>query len=110
MEPFSFWISLLTIAIVFGALQGLCAYLVLLERRIAAWVQDRVGPNRVGPFGLLQPIADGLKFILKEQIVPDKVDKVLYFLAPAIGLSTALLAFCVVPFGATSDNPEDYQF
>ena len=53
-----------------GVIQGTCAYLILLERKIAAWAQDRIGPNRVGPFGLLQPIADGLKFLLKEEIIP----------------------------------------
>lgn len=110
MEPFNFWISLLTIAVVFGVIQGICAYQILLERKLSAWLQDRVGPNRVGPFGLLQPIADGIKFVLKEQVVPDHVDKVLYFLAPAIGLVTAMLAFAVVPFGPTSNDPSAYQF
>lgn len=86
---------------------GICAYLIFLERKIAAWTQDRIGPNRVGPWGLLQSIADGLKFLLKEQIVPSYVDKVLYFLAPGIGVGCALLAIAVVPFGATSTNPAD---
>ncbi|HQR44323.1 MAG TPA: NADH-quinone oxidoreductase subunit H, partial [Gemmatales bacterium] len=58
---------------------GICAYLIFLERKIAAWTQDRIGPNRVGPWGLLQSIADGLKFLLKEQIVPSYVNRVLYF-------------------------------
>jgi NADH-quinone oxidoreductase subunit H len=77
----------------------------LLERKIAAWVQDRIGPNRVGPLGLLQPIADGIKFLLKEQVIPSHVDKVFYLLAPAIAVSTALFAFVVVPFGQTTPPP-----
>ncbi len=86
---------------------GICAYLIFLERKIAAWTQDRIGPNRVGPWGLLQSIADGLKFLLKEQIVPSYVNKVLYFVAPGIGVGCALLGLAVVPFGATSINPVD---
>lgn len=96
-------IALLVLLIV----PGICAYLIFLERKIAAWTQDRIGPNRVGPWGLLQSIADGLKFLLKEQIVPSYVNKVLYFLAPGIGVGCALLGLAVVPFGATSLNPGD---
>jgi NADH-quinone oxidoreductase subunit H len=89
---------------------GICAYLIFLERKIAAWTQDRIGPNRVGPWGLLQSIADGLKFLLKEQIVPSYVNKVLYFVAPGIGVGCALLGLAVVPFGATNSvNPADPQ-
>ncbi|NIT56415.1 MAG: NADH-quinone oxidoreductase subunit NuoH [Aliifodinibius sp.] len=73
--------------------------LTLAERKISAWIQDRHGPNRVGPKGLLQPIADGLKFFLKEDIIPSHVDKLLYFLAPAIALVPALMTFAIVPFG-----------
>jgi NADH-quinone oxidoreductase subunit H len=99
---FDFWIALLFCVIALGALQGLCAYLSLLERKMAAWVQDRIGPNRVGPLGLLQPIADGVKFLLKEQVIPSHVDKIFYFAGPAIAVSTALFAFVVVPFGQTT--------
>jgi NADH-quinone oxidoreductase subunit H len=77
-----------------------------VERKIAAYVQDRIGPNRVGPWGLLQPIADGLKFILKEDVVPTNVNKLLYIVAPAVAVSTALLAIVVVPFGATTPPPQ----
>jgi NADH-quinone oxidoreductase subunit H len=102
---FSLLATILTIAVVVGAILGTCAYLILLERKISAYVQDRIGPNRVGPLGLLQPIADGLKFLLKEDIIPNHVDKMLYLVAPAIAMSTALFAFTVVPFGPTDPPP-----
>ena len=105
----TFWITVLTIVVVMGAMLTICAYLIYVERKIAAWVQDRVGPNRVGPFGLLQPLADGLKFLFKEDIIPARVDKLLFLLAPAIAVSTALFAFAVVPFGPTS-RENVYQF
>src|SRR5207253_6702770 len=110
---FSLLATVLTIAVVVGAILGTCAYLILLERKISAYVQDRIGPNRVGPFGLLQPIADGLKFLLKEDIIPNYVDKFLYLLAPAVALGMALFAFAVVPFGSTpipGDNPKEFSF
>ncbi len=102
---FSFWITLLLIAVALGAIMGTCAYLILLERKISAWAQDRLGPNRVGPGGLLQPIADGLKFLFKEEVIPTNVDKIFYLLAPGVALTTALLAFAVVPFGPTTVPP-----
>src|SRR6476646_12196019 len=102
---FRFWLTLIVIVIVVGVIQGICAYLTLLERKVAAWVQDRYGPNRVGPLGLIQPIADGIKFLLKEQVIPNHVDRLFYLLAPAIAVSTALLAFAVVPFGRTTAPP-----
>lgn len=97
--------TLLTIAGFLAVVQGVCAYLIWLERKIAAWMQDRIGPNRVGPFGLLQPIADGLKFLFKEEIIPNHVDKILFLLAPSIALITALVAAAVVPFGPTDAAP-----
>ncbi len=103
---FNIWITLLIIVVVMGVIQGTCAYLVLLERKIAAWTQDRIGPNRVGPWGLLQPIADGLKFVFKEQIIPARVDKLFYLVAPAVAMTAALMAFAVVPFGRTSAPPD----
>ena len=75
------------------------AYMSLVERKVSAWMQDRIGPNRVGPVGLLQPIADGLKFIFKEDVVPGHVNRVLYILAPAIVLVPAFLVLAVIPFG-----------
>ena len=91
--------KLLHIAIVAGAvLPGIGAVMVWAERRVSAFMQDRLGPNRVGPAGLLQPIADLLKFIFKEDVIPGHVNKPLYVLAPVMSLVPALLAFCVVPY------------
>jgi NADH-quinone oxidoreductase subunit H len=75
--------------------------LVWYERRVAALIQDRHGPNRVGPFGLLQSPADILKLFMKEEVVPSSVDKLLYYLAPAVAVTAALATFAVIPFGAT---------
>src|SRR5262249_47266729 len=96
----------ITIVGVIAVVLGLVAYLILAERKVSAWVQDRKGPNRVGPGGMLQPIADGGKMFLKEDIVPSHVDKVFYLLAPSIALATALLAIAVVPFGSTVAPPK----
>src|SRR2546423_2140579 len=105
LHEFGPWQSLLTILVIFGALQGTCAILIYLERKVSAWVQDRIGPNRVGPFGLLQSVADGLKFLFKEDVIPSHVDKLLFLVAPCIALTTAMMAFAVVPFGATEPAP-----
>ncbi len=83
----------------FGGLLLLAAYMTWMERRVFALIQVRVGPNRVGPAGLLQPIADGIKLMFKETIIPAQADKVIYVIAPAITLIPALVAFAVVPFG-----------
>src|SRR4030088_1114284 len=105
-----FWVTLILIAAVMAVIQGTCAYLTFLERKISAWIQDRIGPNRAGrelgvPFGLLQPIADGLKFLFKEQVIPGNVDKAFYLLGPMAAVASALLAFAVVPFGRTTSPP-----
>jgi NADH-quinone oxidoreductase subunit H len=105
-DTYHFWLTILLIGVALGAILGTCAYLILLERKIAAWTQDRLGPNRVGPWGLFQPLADGAKFMLKEDVIPDHVDKLFYMVAPAIALTTALVAFVVVPFGPTDASPE----
>jgi len=102
--------TLVTIAVVFGAVLGTCAYLILLERKISARMQDRLGPNRVGPWGLLQPVADGLKILLKEDPTPAHVDKVLFRIAPMISVFTTLLAFAVVPFGPVDQAPWFMRF
>jgi NADH-quinone oxidoreductase subunit H len=78
----------------------LAAYMVLAERKLLARMQNRYGPNRVGPFGLLQPLADVIKLITKEDILPAQADKFIYFIAPGVVAGTVLLTFAVVPFGA----------
>jgi len=75
------------------------AYLTLLERRLLAKFQLRFGPNRAGPLGLLQPLADGLKLLFKESFVPAQVDPIIYWLAPSISMVTALFVYAVIPFG-----------
>ena len=109
INNFNVILTLLTIVVVLGAVLGTCAYLILAERKIAGWVQDRKGPNRVGPWGLLQPIADGLKFLLKEEVIPKHVDRLFYMVAPGIALAMALTAFAVVPFGPTSVPSTEVQ-
>jgi len=83
--------------VIFGAVMTLVPMLVLAERRIAAWIQNRVGPNRVGPQGLLQPLADIVKLAFKEEIIPAKADRVLYMLGPFLAFAPAMLAFAVIP-------------
>ena len=79
--------------------------LTLAERKISAWIQGRVGPNRAGTWGLLQPVADGLKNIMKEETYPGAVNKPLFILAPAIAFTVALIAWAVIPFAAPWDSP-----
>jgi NADH-quinone oxidoreductase subunit H len=85
----------------FGAIMGTVAYLILLERKIASWAQDRIGPNRVGPAGLLQPMADGLKFLLKEDYRPGNVDWRLFSIAPALMMTVMIVSIAVLPWGGT---------
>lgn len=93
-------IHLLKIAGVIGVMLGVVAYTVLLERWVCAWIQDRLGPNRVGPFGLLQPLADGAKFIFKEDILPAHAYKFYFTIAPLLAMIPALLTIAVIPFGS----------
>jgi NADH-quinone oxidoreductase subunit H len=101
---------LIKIGVVMGVILGACSYLIYVERKLAAYMQDRIGPNRVGPFGLFQPLADGLKFLLKEDVIPRHADKLLFVLAPGIAIVTTMLAFAVVPFGPTSTGTDEWQF
>lgn len=87
--------GLIMIAILFGA----AAYMTLAERVVMAWMQLRLGPNRVGPLGLLQPIADGIKLLTKERFQPSGVEKLTYWIAPGISLFCALFAFVLIPVG-----------
>ena len=95
-------------AAILAAFQGvlmIVAYTVLAERKVLGWMQGRVGPNRVGPWGVLQPFADLFKFIFKEDLIPDKSTKFVYFLAPLVALSCALLPIVVYPFGPRIADP-----
>lgn len=94
-----FLIPFIKIGAIVLILSGAIAYLTLLERKLIAHIQVRLGPMRVGWHGLLQPIADGLKFVLKEDIVPSKADALIFTLAPMISLIPAFVVFAVVPFG-----------
>src|ERR1700730_14457232 len=87
------------ILVAFTVVMTMVAYTVLAERRVLGFIQGRLGPNRVGPGGFLQPLADLLKFIFKEDIVPDKSTRFVYFLAPLIGTVAALMTIVVYPFG-----------
>src|SRR3954452_20691338 len=92
-------LKLVAISVAFVGILMIVAYTVLAERRVLAFIQGRLGPNRVGYGGLLQPFADLLKFILKEDIVPDKSTRFIYFLAPVIATMAALMTMIVYPFG-----------
>ncbi len=100
--PAQVGVPLILILATLGTILGGCSYAIWLERKLAAWIQDRVGPNRVGWAGLLQPIADGAKFLLKEDIIPAHVDKFLFVIAPTISVFTTMLALSVVPLGPTT--------
>jgi NADH-quinone oxidoreductase subunit H len=91
-------VALITGGVLLGLLLGLVAYVTLLERKFAARLQSRVGPYRVGPHGLLQPIADGVKLLLKEDIVPAEADRKIFNLAPIVFLVPCLLIFATIPF------------
>lgn len=94
-----FAISVIVALVVIATMQGAVAYCIYFERKIAAWMQDRPGPNRVGPLGLLQPIADGLKFVFKEDYIPGHVDKKIFLLAPAVIFVVASVGFAAIPWG-----------
>lgn len=102
--PFDTILGALVKAIIWiVALLTLFAYVQLIERRVIARIQVRIGPNRAGPFGLLQPIADALKAIFKEELIPAQADRVLFVLAPIVSVTAALSAFAVVPLGPSFD-------
>src|SRR5512135_3367856 len=95
-------VMLVKIVVVFGALLLTVAYMTWIERKVIADIQVRLGPMRVGPHGLLQPIADGLKLMFKEDLIPSQVERVVFLLAPSLSIVPAFIAFAVIPFGDTT--------
>ena len=93
-----FWFSIIMMALSLFIIIHLCAACILAERKLSAFIQDRKGPDRVGWGGVLQPVADGVKFLLKEEIIPRNVDRPIYLLAPCIAFCVALLGFAVIPW------------
>src|SRR5438477_4037440 len=91
--------ALINISALLGVFLTLFAAISVLERKILGRMQNRYGPNRVGPFGLFQPVADGIKMLIKEDVVPARADKVVHFLAPILVAATAILALGVIPYG-----------
>jgi NADH-quinone oxidoreductase subunit H len=91
--------ALIKIGVVLFVVLTAVSYLVLLERWVCAWIQDRIGPNRVGPLGLLQPLADVLKLLLKEDVVPANAQQWFHWIAPVISITIAFSVLAVVPFG-----------
>lgn len=89
------------VGVIFLITLTIAAYSTYAERKVAAFLQDRIGPDRAGPFGLLQPLADGLKFIMKEEIIPNVSNRFLFILGPCIAMLTALMAGVIIPWGGT---------
>ena len=106
MNSFFIAITLLKIvAMIFLVILPMVSYAVYAERRVSALIQDRLGPNRVGPAGLLQPIADAAKFLLKEDFTPANVNTFYYWLAPCLAMVPAITTIAVVPFGSRTSIP-----
>jgi NADH-quinone oxidoreductase subunit H len=104
----SAWNDILTVVwvvarcvFIIAVLLGCIAYITFCERKVIGWMQVRIGPNRVGPWGLIQPIADGLKLLLKEVVIPAGADKTVFLLAPLISFAPAVAAWAVIPFNST---------
>src|SRR4029434_8489233 len=101
MDSFFIITSLLKIAILLGVILFMVSYAVYAERRVSAFIQDRIGPNRCGPAGLFQPIADMFKLLLKEDFTPHATNTFYYWLAPCLAVMPAILTIAGVPFGST---------
>lgn len=91
--------KLILVVIIFSLSLGIAMYATWFERKVAAWFQDRIGPDRAGPFGLLQPLADGVKMFMKEDFIPRNADKWLFILGPGISMFTALMTSAILPWG-----------
>src|ERR1051325_926244 len=94
------------VLVVFSITLLVATYSTYAERKIAAFLQDRVGPDRAGPWGIFQPLADGLKFIMKEEIIPNVSNKLLFVLGPCIAMLTALMAGVIIPWGGTWESAD----
>jgi NADH-quinone oxidoreductase subunit H len=94
-------ITAVKVAVLLNLLLMIFSGMTYIERRLLAFMQFRLGPNRTGPFGLLQPIADGIKLFFKEEVVPEGANKWLFVIAPGLAIVTAFLSIAVVPFGGT---------
>ena len=90
--------TVIKVMLIIAPLLGIVAYTTFAERKVIGWMQVRIGPNRVGPWGLIQPLADGLKVLLKEVVIPEKADAAVFLLAPVFAFAPALLAWAVIPF------------
>jgi NADH-quinone oxidoreductase subunit H len=99
--PFELTVKLVIIVAVFALSLVIALYSTYAERKVSAFLQDRIGPNRAGIFGLLQPFADGVKFFMKEEIIPSQADKVLFILGPSVSMITACMTSAVIPWGDT---------
>ncbi len=95
--------KLVLIAIIITVSLVIAMYETYLERKVAAWLQDRIGPNRAGPFGILQPLADGAKLFFKEEIIPDSANKFLFILGPCLAMMTAMMTCAVIPWSTALD-------
>src|SRR5262252_10515195 len=95
----SWWVQLVSGVLIVAVVPLIAGYVVLLERKLMADMQARLGPMRVGPHGLLQPIADALKLLIKEDIIPANADKLMFWLAPLVSVTMALLAYAALPIG-----------
>lgn len=93
--------KLILVSAIFGVTLLIAMYSTYFERKVAAFIQDRVGPDRAGPFGVLQPLADGIKFFMKEEIIPNVSNKFLFILGPCLAMITALMAGVVIPWGGS---------
>jgi NADH-quinone oxidoreductase subunit H len=96
-----FWLVLIKVVAVFAFLVVMTLFSIVFERKVVGRMQNRIGPNRVGPWGTLQSLADGVKLAFKEEVIPVLADKPVYFLAPILSAVPAFVAFCVIPFGPT---------